>query len=117
MFTPSNELAAEHLDKLATGFDHRSLEYRSNSIDIVSHMQAHHPFLHDAEIMGRKFRLDEIDSVILILLGAGLDTTQALFGMAAVYLANNPDKRQQLIDAPELIENAIEEFLRVFPPN
>jgi len=110
MFTPTNELAAEHLDKLATGFDHHSLEYRSNSIDIVSHMQAHHPFLHDAEIMGRKFRLDEIDSVILILLGGGLDTTQALFDMAAVYLANNPDKRQQLI------ENAIEEFLRVFPP-
>jgi len=73
-------------------------------------------FLHDAEVMGRKFRLDEIDSVILILLGGGLDTTQALFGMAAVYLANNPDKRQQLIDEPELIENAIEEFLRVFPP-
>ena len=286
MFTPTNELSAEQLDKLATGFDHHSLEYRSNSIDIVSHMQVHHPFvhspnyggfwvatraqdcleiaknaeifsnwpaevipalapelmipinvdppelydyramlgpkfapnkvrehalyvqqladdfmdkivaggggdikwdyalpltgmvtlrfaglppedwryyapplhnliysrapleerqaavsvmigkmreeirrikdepvegglitfLHDAEIMGRKFRLDEIDSVILILLGGGLDTTQALFGMAAVYLANNPDKRQQLVDEPELIENAIEEFLRVFPP-
>ena len=73
-------------------------------------------FLHDAEVMGRKFRLDEIESVIRILLGGGLDTTQALFGMAAVYLANNPDKRQQLIDELELIENAIEEFLRVFPP-
>ena len=48
MFTPTNELAAEHLDKLATGFDHHSLEYRSNSIDIVSHMQAHHPFPWDA---------------------------------------------------------------------
>ena len=73
-------------------------------------------YLHEAEVAGRKLRLDEIDSMILILLGGGLDTTQALFGMAAVYLANNLEKRQELIDNPELIESAIEELLRVFPP-
>jgi len=73
-------------------------------------------YLHNAEIAGRKVRVDEIDSVILILLGGGLDTTQALFGMASVFLAENPSYRQDLIDHPELMENAIEEFLRVFPP-
>jgi len=73
-------------------------------------------YLHNVEMAGRKLRLDEIDGVILIMLGGGLDTTQALFGMSAVWLAENPERRQELIDRPELLDNAIEEFLRVFPP-
>lgn len=73
-------------------------------------------YLHNVDMAGRKLRLDEIDGVILIMLGGGLDTTQALFGMSAVYLAENPHRRQELIDNPDLMDNAIEEFLRVFPP-
>ena len=73
-------------------------------------------YLYNVEMAGRKLRLDEIDSVVLIMLGGGLDTTQALFGMMAVYLGRNPERRQELIDDPALRDNAIEEFLRVFPP-
>lgn len=72
--------------------------------------------LYNVEMAGRKLRVDEIDSIILIMFGGGLDTTQALFGMTSVYLARNPHRRQELLDHPELIDNAIEEFLRVFPP-
>ena len=73
-------------------------------------------YLHNVDMAGRKLRLDEIDGIILIMLGGGLDTTQALFGMSAVYLAEHPERRQELIDEPALLDNAIEEFLRVFPP-
>jgi len=73
-------------------------------------------YLWNVEMAGRKLRVDEIDSIILIMLGGGLDTTQALFSMVSVWLARNPDRRQELIDHPELMDNAIEEFLRVFPP-
>jgi len=73
-------------------------------------------YLHNCEMAGRKLRLDEIDSIILIMLGGGLDTTQALFSMISVYLGRNPDRRRELIENPELLDNAIEEFLRVFPP-
>ena len=73
-------------------------------------------YLYNVDMAGRKLRVDEIDSFILIMLGGGLDTTQALFGMSCVYLARNPERRQELIDHPELLDNAIEEFLRVFPP-
>ena len=73
-------------------------------------------YLHDVDMAGRKLRLDEIDSIILIMLGGGLDTTQALFSMISVYLGRNPDRRKELVEHPELLDNAIEEFLRVFPP-
>ena len=73
-------------------------------------------YLYNVEMDGRKLRVDEIDSIILILLGGGLDTTQGLFTMIAVYLGRNPDRRAELIENPQLIDNAIEEFLRVFPP-
>jgi len=73
-------------------------------------------YLHNCEMAGRKLRLDEIDSIILIMLGGGLDTTQALFSMISVYLGRNPDRRRELIENPELLDNALEEFLRVFPP-
>ena len=73
-------------------------------------------YLFQAEMNGRKLRIDEIDSIILIVLGGGLDTTQALFTMISVYLGRNRDRRQELIDNPALHDNAIEEFLRVFPP-
>ena len=72
--------------------------------------------LHNVEMTGRKLRLDEIDSIVLIILGGGLDTAQALVGMITVYLGRNPDRRTELIEHPEVMEGAIEEFLRVFPP-
>ena len=73
-------------------------------------------YLHNVDMAGRKLRLDEIDSICMLMIGGGFDTTQALVGMAAVYLGRNPDRRQELVDEPDLIESATEEFLRVFPP-
>jgi len=73
-------------------------------------------YLHNVVMAGRKLTLEEIDSMVLIMLGGGLDTAQALVGRIAVYLGHNPDRRQELIDDPALIDGAIEEFLRVFPP-
>ena len=73
-------------------------------------------YLHNVEMAGRKLRIDEIDSIVLIMLGGGLDTAQALVGRIAVYLGRNPDRRQELVDNPDLMDGAVEEFLRVFPP-
>jgi len=73
-------------------------------------------YLHNVEMAGRKLRIDEIDSIVLIMLGGGLDTAQALVGRIAVYLGRHPDRRQELIDNPDLMDGAVEEFLRVFPP-
>ena len=55
-------------------------------------------------------------SVLVDITFGGIATTTYVMGSAIHFLANNPDQRQILIDRPELMANAIEEFARVFPP-
>ncbi len=68
------------------------------------------------EFDGRKLTDKEIHSIMELLLDGGVDTTQALLGSAFVYLSENHDQRQKLIDRPELMPTAVEELLRVFAP-
>lgn len=70
----------------------------------------------EAKFKGRSLTLDEIWNIFFILLGGGLDTTQALVGSATVFLGQNPDRQQELIDNPDRMSGAIEEFLRAWPP-
>lgn len=46
----------------------------------------------------------------------GIGTTTYVMGSALHYLAENPAARQQLISHPEMVDNAVEEFIRAFPP-
>ena len=46
------------------------------------------------------------------LLGGGLDTVASSMGWMALFLAQNPGHRKQLVDDPELIPNAVQELLR-----
>ncbi|HEX7855555.1 MAG TPA: cytochrome P450 [Sphingobium sp.] len=45
---------------------------------------------------------------------AGLDTVFATLNNIWVWLAENPDRRQEIIDSPDNINNIVEELLRVF---
>jgi len=69
-----------------------------------------------AEIDGRALTEAEIDSIILLLVGAGLDTTQAGVSFFAVYLGRNPERRKELIEHPDLLPSAMEELLRLSTP-
>lgn len=51
-----------------------------------------------------------------LLLIAGIDTTWSAIGAALWHLATHPDDRKRLIDEPELMPTAIEEFLRAYSP-
>ncbi len=48
---------------------------------------------------------------------AGMDTTAGLTGNAAVQLASFPELRRDLLDHPDLIDDAVEEFLRHDSPS
>lgn len=68
------------------------------------------------EIDGRKITNTEIESIVSNLIIGGLDTTQAALSCVGLYLGRNPERRRELIDHPERIPNAVNEFVRVFSP-
>ena len=55
-------------------------------------------------------------SILVDLTFGGIATTTFVMASAIHHLATHPDQRQLLIDNPALIENAIEEYARFFPP-
>ncbi len=67
-----------------------------------------------ADIGARVMNDDEARGLASGLLGGGLDTVAASMGWAALFLAEHPDHRRQLVDDPKLIPKAIEELLRRF---
>jgi cytochrome P450 len=65
-----------------------------------------------AEEDGNKLTNEELTANIILLFGAGHETTVNLIGNALLALHRNPDQLALLKARPELITNAIEEFLR-----
>ncbi|MBP0109638.1 cytochrome P450 [Bradyrhizobium vignae] len=65
-----------------------------------------------AEEDGHKLTNDELTANIILLFGAGHETTVNLIGNGLLALHRNPDQLALLKARPELIEGAIEEFLR-----
>lgn len=62
--------------------------------------------LSDAHVLG----------ALRLLLIAGIDTTWSAIGASLWHLARTPADRDRLVAEPELIPNAIEEFLRAYSP-
>ena len=73
-------------------------------------------YLLDAEIEGRPLSDDHVVGTVALLLIAGIDTTWSAIGATLWHLAQHPEHRRRLIEEPELLPIAIEEFLRAFAP-
>ncbi|MFK7898513.1 MAG: cytochrome P450 [Myxococcota bacterium] len=67
-----------------------------------------------AEIEGQRLSKAELLSMSTMLMLGGLDTVTSATMHQIHFLATHPEHRNQLIDAPELIPNAVEEMLRRF---
>jgi cytochrome P450 len=65
-----------------------------------------------AEEAGDKLTNEELTANIILLFGAGHETTVNLIGNGLLALHRNPEQLALLKAKPELITNAIEEFLR-----
>ena len=65
-------------------------------------------------IDGRLLTDDELQSMALLLVIAGLDTTRAHLGWLLFHLAQNPQDRQRMLDDPEIVPLAVEESLRYY---
>ena len=67
-----------------------------------------------SQIEGQPIKRHDAVSVCSLLLIGGLDTVASMMGFVMHYLATHPEKRRQLVEHPDLIVQATEEFLRRF---
>jgi cytochrome P450 len=67
-------------------------------------------------IDGELLSYDNIHDLAFNILAGGVDTTTALTSNTLLYLARHPDQRQELIDRPDILPLAREEFIRYFSP-
>ncbi len=65
---------------------------------------------------GRQFTDNHVIGTVQLLLVAGIDTTWSGIGSCLWHLATHPQDRRRLIEEPELMPSAIEEFLRAYAP-
>lgn len=63
---------------------------------------------------GEEMSPKETFGFVFFLFIAGLDTVFATLNHIFLWLARNPDRRQEIIDNPDNINNVVEELLRVF---
>ena len=81
-------------------------------------LRRHHPgddlrtHLVQAEEAGDKLTNEELTANIILLFGAGHETTVNLIGNGLLALHRNPDQLRLLRDDPSLAPNAVEELLR-----
>jgi cytochrome P450 len=71
----------------------------------------------DAEIDGRSIDNATLVDIFVLVLAGGVDTTTGAAAGALAYLSEHRDDRQRLIEQPELMGPACEEFLRWITPS
>jgi cytochrome P450 len=69
----------------------------------------------DWEMDGERVSDDDLIRFLLLMFQAGLDTVTAELGYGFLHLATHPDDRRLIVERPELIPNAMEELLRLYP--
>jgi cytochrome P450 len=71
----------------------------------------------EAEVDGERLDANEIRGFFNLLATAGNETVTKLLASAFYWLERFPDQRRILVEEPELIPSAVEEFLRYDPPS
>ena len=66
----------------------------------------------DAEVDGHGLTHEDILDICYLFFLAGLDTVTASLDCMLSYLAQHPERRQQIVDDPACIPHAVEEMLR-----
>jgi cytochrome P450 len=104
---PGSRLGGDDLGEYIMG---QIEDHRANPRDDLT------SYLMDVEIDGSKLTDDMVAGMTILLLIAGIDTTWSAIGSSLWHLAQNPQDHQRMLDDPEVIPFAIEEFLRAYAP-
>jgi cytochrome P450 len=70
----------------------------------------------NTDFEGRPLTNGELLGMAFLLIIAGLDTVTATLDCMIEYLALHPDRRDELVERPELTTDAVEEMMRVLTP-
>jgi cytochrome P450 len=73
-------------------------------------------YLLSVELDGQKLSMEHVFGTMVLLLIAGIDTTWSALSASLLHLATHPQDLARLVDEPELMPIAIEEFLRFYAP-
>jgi cytochrome P450 len=74
-------------------------------------------YLLNVEIFeGQKLSPEHVFGTMILILVAGIDTTWSAIGSSLWHLASHPEDLARLVNEPELMPVAIEEFLRFYAP-
>lgn len=92
-------------------YDAAIAEREAHPHDATTDFIAH---LLQAEVDGAPLPREDIVTLCLTLMAAGLDTTRSALGYIFHHLATHPDDRARLCEEPALIPDAVEEFLRLY---
>lgn len=68
--------------------------------------------LHGTVDGGRPLADEEVLGLCAALIAGGLDTVPNMLGFMTLFLARSPGHRQQLIEEPDLVNDAVEELVR-----
>ena len=110
------------------GIDHaeeeRIVEFEPVEAYFVAQMEDHmdNPrddltsYLLNVELDGQKLAMEHVFGTMVLILVAGIDTTWSAIGSAIWHLAQNPEDLARLVNEPDLMPVAIEEFLRFYAP-
>jgi cytochrome P450 len=74
-------------------------------------------FLLAQSVDGRPLTEDEVFSMVDLLVAGGTVTTSNLVSQTLIWLYRHQDERLRLMADPDLLDRAIEEFLRCFAPS
>jgi cytochrome P450 len=100
----------EEQARMRTGFRQMLVERGQNPVgDIISALAT-------GTVQGEPLGLDAGESMMNALVFGGFDTTVSTAASALIYLSQHPDEAQRVLADKAYRRNAIEEFLRFFPP-
>jgi cytochrome P450 len=109
--TPAHALAQQGLAQMRTDIDAVLEERRRHPKDDILGAIA------GGTIDGVPLSPNAVHEFVMTVLAGGVDTTTSLLGHTFAWLNDHHDDRQRLIDHPELLDSACEEFLRWSTPN
>ena len=107
---PGADFALNYEDTLDYYIDKVIADHRANPRDDLI------DFLLHAEMDGQPLSDPHIRGTVALLLIAGIDTTWSAIGASLWHLSQSPADRQRLVDDPEVLPFAVEEFLRFYAP-